>query len=181
MKKEGEIITRGKHYGIYDWLKYNVWYYQRDKKHYTLTSDCKINAYCDVLLYDDVTQIKYPFGCVNGFFNCGYNGILTSLINSPEKIVWSFDCCRCANLISFKGFPKYIEKDFLFSDNQGNRFSNNPSKKEKYKLYLAMWLELFESITNEERKEYITNYKNKADGNSNYLIIPIEILKEYGF
>jgi hypothetical protein len=178
MSNNDVIITREQHPDIYEWLfkntKNNIMYHDL----YTLTSEGKINAYCEVYLYDYVKQIKHPFSYVKGDFSCRGCENLTSIINSPEKVGGSFHCGGFHSLTSFKGFPKHIKGYITFSN---NLFSNNPKYKEQYKLYLAMWLELLESVNNEERLEYITNYKDKVDSDSNKPIIPIEILKEYGF
>jgi hypothetical protein len=222
MEKEGVVITQEQHPDIYNWLSENVKYYEEYQNQYTLTSEGKINAYWNLLLHDDVTQIKYPFGYVKGnfdcskckklqslicapkevggrfccsecrsltsligvpekvggYFNCYNCDSITSLIGAPEKIEGSFHCGDCRSLTSLIGLPKHINGEFLF---RYNNFSNNPKYKEEYKLYLAMWLELFESVNNEERLEYINSYKNKTDVYNEKTIIPIEILKEYGF
>jgi hypothetical protein len=177
MSNNEVIINQKEHTDIYDWLSVNVMNYKEDQKHYTLTSEGKINVYWNLLLHDDVTQIKYPFGYVKGDFDCSICRI-NSLIGVPEKIDGYFGCENCKKIISFIGFPKIINKAIQFD---GNNFSNDPKYKEKYKLYLAMWLELFESVNNEERLEYINSYKYKTDIYNQNPIIPVEIMKEYGF
>ena len=41
-----------------------------------------------------------------------------------------------------------------------------------YKIYLAMWLEMFDSVTEKERWEYINEFKGKIDVDSGYSVIP---------
>jgi hypothetical protein len=176
MNANEKLINKKDHPDVYKWLSENIESYENKMEYFTLTSEGKINAYCYVRLVNDITQIKYPFGYVEDDFNCHDCNNLKSLINSPEKVGWSFSCSFCYKLTSFIGFPKYIKGiiDFGYTN-----FSNDPQYKDQYKLYLAMWLELLESVTNEERLEYIKNYKDKKSRGES--IIPIEILKEYGF
>jgi hypothetical protein len=178
MSNNEVIINQKEHTDIYDWLSKNVYDYENEQKHYTLTKDKKINAYCDVFLKKNVSGIKYPFGAVNGCFCMDSSFSLKSFIGSPETVDGYFSCDSCKDLTSLIGFPKIINTDIYLGY---NKFSNNPKYKEEYKLYLAMWLELLESVTNKEREEYITNYKDKVDKDFGKPIIPIEILKEYGF
>jgi hypothetical protein len=201
MEKEGVIITREQHPEIYEWLSENVYNYKKYQKHYTLTSDGKINAYCDVKLYYTVTQIKYPFGYVKGLFSCNGCTDLTSLIGAPKEVESSFSCNGCEKLTSLIGSPTEVGKSYIYSDCSQitsligfpkyiklnialgrNGFTNNSSyKKRDYRFYIAMWLELLESVTNKEREIYVKSYKDKVDWDNKQPIIPIEILKEYGF
>ena len=125
---------------------------------------------------NNLAYIKYSYNTVN-FFEISLNKFFF-LINCPKEIKGDFNCCRSLNILSFKGFPKKVEGKTDVYVGIEEQYSVKHKELDKYKVYLAMLLELFDSITEEERWKYINEFKNKM--NYGESLIPKEILLEFG-
>lgn len=63
----------------------------------------------------NLTKIPFPFGKIEGYFNCSDNPNLYSLEGCPYEVTLFFDCYNCVNLTSLIGCPKKVGTEFACS------------------------------------------------------------------
>ena len=84
---------------------------------YHISEDGKyVDCDTDVYLYDsDLIDGKFPFpfGEINGHFNCSDCDDLISLEGAPQKVKKDFFCAQCENLTSLEGAPKEVGQNFI--------------------------------------------------------------------
>ena len=86
-------------------------------ENYNINSKGEIDVDGDVDLRDnDLKELPYKFGIVNGYFDIGYNENLKSLKNCPDEVGGYFSCYECSKLFSLEGCPKKVGKYFNCSD-----------------------------------------------------------------
>ena len=89
----------------------------RNADKYHISEDGKyVDCDTDVYLYDlDLIDGKFPFpfGKINGHFNCANCENLKSLEGAPQKVKKDFFCAQCENLTSLVGAPKEVGGNFI--------------------------------------------------------------------
>lgn len=87
------------------------------KDYLSISEDGKrVNCSSNIFIYDrDLTngRFPFPFGTVNGDFDCSVCTELISLEGAPEKVDNNFTCSECSSLTSLKGAPQIVGGDFV--------------------------------------------------------------------
>ena len=74
-----------------------------------------VNCSGSISIYDEDLidgKLPFPFGKVNGNFDCSACTELISLEGAPKEVVGYFDCSNCPNLTSLEGAPKEVGSGF---------------------------------------------------------------------
>ena len=86
---------------------------------FSISEDGKyVNCNTDLCLYDSHLiggKFPFPFGEINGFFNCAECSDLISLEGAPQKVKTGFNCSQCYSLTSLVGAPKEVGGSFTCS------------------------------------------------------------------
>ena len=87
------------------------------KDYLSISEDGKsVNCSSSIFIYDiDLSngRFPFPFGTVNGDFDCSVCSELISLEGAPEKVDKNFNCSECSSLTSLKGAPQIVGGDFV--------------------------------------------------------------------
>ena len=78
-----------------------------------------VNCSGSISIYDEDLidgKLPFPFGKVNGNFDCSACTELISLEGAPKEVVGYFVCSNCPNLTSLEGAPKKVGSGFSCSD-----------------------------------------------------------------
>ena len=77
-----------------------------------------VNCSGSISIYDDYLidgKLPFPFGKVDGNFDCSACTELISLEGAPKEVIGYFVCSDCPNLISLEGAPKEVGGGFSCS------------------------------------------------------------------
>jgi len=94
-------------------------------ENYTINSDGSVDVDSDVNLNDNrLTKLPLNFGKVSGYFNCGYNKLIT-LEGCPQSVGGNFYCYD-NQLTSLEFCPQSVRGDFHFYNNRLKDLYNFP-------------------------------------------------------
>ena len=79
----------------------------KDGKHIDFNTSITIR---DVDLIDG--KLPFPFGKIDGYFDCAFLDDLVSLEGAPEEVTGDFFCSNCPKLTSLEGAPEKVGGDF---------------------------------------------------------------------
>ena len=77
-----------------------------------------VNCSGSISIYDEMLingKFPFPFGKVDGNFDCSACTELISLEGAPKEVIGYFVCSDCPNLISLEGAPKEVGGGFSCS------------------------------------------------------------------
>ena len=78
-----------------------------------------VNCNHKILIYDEDLingKFPFPFGTVNGDFNCSVCDELISLEGAPKEVSGDFESYSCPKLTSLVGAPEYVGDNFDCTD-----------------------------------------------------------------